>query len=99
MQKKDLEKLPEEAVGWSPGQAAGATTDLHFVHLSACKTTLVHNIVADRVGAQKTGARHNNLWTQHCNTTLAQGGTWQRQQGNPGEDRAGAQKTDKQQNL
>ena len=84
--KENLGKLPEEDGGWSPGQAGGATTDLHFVHPSARKTTLVHNIGADRVGAQKTGARYK-------------GGTWQRQQGNPGEDRAGAQKTDKQQNL
>ena len=65
MQKKDLDKLPEEDGGWSPGQAGGATTDLHFVHPSARKTTLVHNIGADRVGAQKTGARYKNLWTQH----------------------------------
>ena len=36
---------------------------------------------------------------ESLDTTLAQGGTWQRQQGNPGEDRAGAKETDKQQNL
>ena len=60
MQKKDLDKLPEEDGGRSPGRAAGATTDLHFVHQSARKTTL-HKRLVHNIGAQKTGARHNNL--------------------------------------
>ena len=58
--KENLGKLPEEDGGRSPGRAAGATADLHFVHQSARKTTL-HKRLVHNIGAQKTGARHNNL--------------------------------------
>ena len=65
MQKKDLDKWLEKDGGRSPGRAAGATTELHFVRQSACKTTLHHCTGSQHWYRHRGGARHNNIWTQH----------------------------------